>query len=51
MRKLTVVVITRNEATRIRECLESVRWADEIIVLDDNSTDDTQTIAQNEDIP
>lgn len=46
MPKCSVVIITKNEATRIRECLESVRWADEIIVLDDNSTDDTLTIAK-----
>jgi len=38
---LSVVVITKNEADRIRECLESVRWAAEIIVLDDCSTDGT----------
>ncbi|MGH7198655.1 MAG: glycosyltransferase family 2 protein [Candidatus Omnitrophota bacterium] len=43
---LSVVVITKNEAGRIRECLESVRWADEIIVLDDRSTDDTARIAR-----
>lgn len=46
MPKLSVVVITKNEASRIRECLESVRWADEILVLDDNSTDDTVKIAR-----
>ena len=42
---LSVVVITKNEAGRIRECLESVSWAAEIIVLDDHSTDDTVQIA------
>lgn len=45
MHKLTAVVITKNEATRIRECLESLRWCDELIVVDDNSTDDTVKIA------
>jgi glycosyltransferase involved in cell wall biosynthesis len=43
---LSVVVITKNEASRIRECLESVRWADEIIVVDDRSTDETVRIAR-----
>jgi glycosyltransferase involved in cell wall biosynthesis len=46
MDKLSVVVITKNEASRIRECLESVRWADEIIVVDDCSTDETVAIAK-----
>jgi glycosyltransferase involved in cell wall biosynthesis len=31
---LSVVVITKNEEGRIKECLESVSWADEIIVVD-----------------
>ncbi len=43
---VSVVVITKNEAGRLRECLESVRWADEIVVLDDNSTDATVAIAR-----
>ncbi len=44
---LSVVIITKNEASRIRECLESVAsWAEEIIVLDDDSTDDTVAIAK-----
>jgi glycosyltransferase involved in cell wall biosynthesis len=43
---LSVVVITKNEESRIRECLESVSWASEIIVLDDSSTDKTVEIAK-----
>lgn len=43
---LTVVVIARNESSRIKDCLESVSgWADEIIVVDDESTDNTPAIA------
>lgn len=42
----SVVVITKNESSRIRECLESVNWSDEIIVLDDCSTDSTVEIAR-----
>ena len=38
---LTVTVITRNEAANIAAALESVRWADEIVVVDSESTDDT----------
>jgi glycosyltransferase involved in cell wall biosynthesis len=44
---LSVVVITKNEEANIKDCLESVKWADEIIVVDDNSTDNTVEIAQN----
>jgi glycosyltransferase involved in cell wall biosynthesis len=44
---LSVVIITRNEEKNLRNCLESIRHvADEIIVVDSNSTDQTQTIAQ-----
>ena len=43
---LSVVIITKNEARRISRCLESVRWADEIIVLDSGSTDETVEIAK-----
>lgn len=44
---LSVVIIAKNEQSNIRECLESVKWADEIIVVDDSSTDRTVEIAQN----
>ena len=44
--KLTVTVITKNEAQNIGPALESVSWADEIIVVDSNSTDDTIAIAR-----
>ncbi|CAI2719217.1 glycosyltransferase family 2 protein [Nitrospina watsonii] len=43
---LSVVVITKNEAARIRQCLESVRWADEIVVLDSGSSDGTPEICR-----
>jgi glycosyltransferase involved in cell wall biosynthesis len=44
--KLSVTVITKNEAADIGETLASVRWADEIIVVDSHSTDDTVAIAR-----
>jgi glycosyltransferase involved in cell wall biosynthesis len=43
---LTVTVITRNEARNIAAALESVSWADEIVVVDSHSTDDTVAIAR-----
>jgi glycosyltransferase involved in cell wall biosynthesis len=44
--KLSVIVITKNEALNIAQCLESVKWADEIIVLDSGSTDETVSICR-----
>src|SRR5438309_979539 len=43
---VSVVLITRNEAARIRRCLESVRWADEIVVVDQHSADGTPAICR-----
>ncbi len=45
--KLTVTVITFNEAPNIAGALESVAWADEIVVVDSGSTDDTVAIARS----
>jgi hypothetical protein len=39
--KLSVTIIARNEEAQIGDCLESVRWADEIIVVDTGSVDRT----------
>ena len=44
--KLSVTVITKNEAADIGEALASVAWADEIVVVDSQSTDDTVAIAR-----
>ncbi len=46
MGALSVVIITRNEAARIRRCLESVVWADEVIVVDSGSTDRTEAVCR-----
>jgi glycosyltransferase involved in cell wall biosynthesis len=44
--KLSVTVITKNEAANIADALASVAWADEIIVVDAQSDDDTVAIAR-----
>lgn len=46
MASLSVILITKNEAENIRACIESVAWADEIIVVDSGSTDDTVAISK-----
>lgn len=43
---LSVIVLTKNEEDRIIACLESVKWADEIIIADNGSTDDTLNLAK-----
>jgi glycosyltransferase involved in cell wall biosynthesis len=43
---LSVIVITKNEQDNIEDCLESVKWADEIIVVDSVSTDKTEEICR-----
>ena len=43
--KLSVYIIAYNEAEKIRECINSVLWADEIIVADSHSIDGTSEIA------
>lgn len=45
MEKLSVAIITYNEEDNIGDCLESVKWADEIIIVDSFSTDRTVDIA------
>jgi glycosyltransferase involved in cell wall biosynthesis len=46
--KFSVVVICKNEQEMLKACLESVKWADEILVIDNGSTDKTSEIARNQ---
>ena len=46
MPKLSVTVVAKNEATDLGAALASVAWADEIVVVDSHSTDDTVAIAR-----
>lgn len=43
---VSVVIATRNETANIAACIDSVRWADEIVVADHGSTDDTPEQAE-----
>jgi glycosyltransferase involved in cell wall biosynthesis len=44
---LSVILITKNEEANLKECLESVSFANEIIVVDSQSSDKTVEIAQS----
>lgn len=44
--KLSVIVIARDEEEMIGDCLKSIEWADEIIVIDNDSRDRTPSIAK-----
>ena len=43
---VSACVIARNEADELAECLATLTWADEIVVVDDESTDDTVKVAE-----
>lgn len=46
MEKISVAIITKDEERNIRECLESVKWAGDIVVVDSGSTDRTREICE-----
>ena len=43
---ISIIIITKNAGATIRRCVESVAWADEIVVVDSGSGDDTQDICR-----
>ena len=45
--KISATIITLNEEANIGEACESVRWADEIVVVDSGSTDQTRAVAED----
>ncbi len=47
MNKLSVTIITLNEERNIERCLNSVKWADEIVVVDSGSTDRTLDVCRS----
>ena len=43
---LSLIILTKNSEAHIQECLASVSWADEIVILDSGSTDNTLDICR-----
>lgn len=48
MTRLSVIIVAKNEAANIVDCVRSARFADEVIVLDSASTDGTAELARAE---
>jgi len=46
--RLSAIIIARNEEEKISDCLKSLAWADEVIVVDNSSVDSTYSIAKKE---
>jgi glycosyltransferase involved in cell wall biosynthesis len=44
---ISILILTLNEAANLPDCLESVKWSDDIVVLDSFSTDRTVQIASS----
>ena len=45
---LSVVVLTKNEEKDIKQCLKTLAWCDEVVVVDDYSDDKTVELAKKE---
>src|SRR3972149_11671344 len=45
---LSVVISAHNEEEMLKDCLDSVTWADEIVVVDNKSVDRTSEIAEED---
>ncbi len=46
MSSIAAVLIVKNEAENLAACLATLDWADEIVVLDSGSTDETESVAR-----
>ena len=45
--KISVLILAKNEEVNMKECIESCSFADEVIVIDDNSDDRTKEISES----
>ncbi len=44
---LSAIILTKNEASNLKRCIDSLQWCQEIIVVDSGSTDGTQQLAES----
>src|SRR5438876_10935937 len=44
--KISAIILVKNEEKNITACLKTLNWCDEIIVIDDNSEDQTVAVAK-----
>lgn len=44
--RVSAIIITKNAGATLRRCMESLRWADETVIVDSGSTDDTVAIGR-----
>lgn len=44
--KISVIIVAKNEEEKLPDCLKSIKWADEIVVIDNDSMDKTVEIAK-----
>ena len=44
---VTAIILTKNEEDNIKDCINSLGWVEEVIVIDDNSQDKTIEIAKS----
>lgn len=44
--KVTAIILTKDAEQHVSDCLQSVQWVDEILVIDSESTDQTVVLAQ-----
>ena len=45
-RKISAIVSVFNEEKNLKDCLETLKWCDEIVVVNNSSTDKTEEIAK-----
>jgi glycosyltransferase involved in cell wall biosynthesis len=47
MGKVTAIILTKNSEEQLADCIDSVSFSDEVIVIDDSSTDRTRDLAKH----
>ncbi|PJC42969.1 MAG: hypothetical protein CO040_01705, partial [Candidatus Pacebacteria bacterium CG_4_9_14_0_2_um_filter_36_8] len=45
-KKISAIILTKNEAPMLEVCIKSLHWCDEILVVDNGSIDETVSLAE-----